>query len=130
MFLVTSYHTVLLHINKVCSFLEHSGAILRSFKIVIICTNTSAEIRTKSADLLLKMITILKELRIAQLCSENERTLIKESFSFYQKEGEGLNYNKLIPIKVYPLNHCALAIKILGVLSILSLQFSSAAIDS
>ena len=28
-----------------------------------------------SADVILKMTTILKELRIAQLCSKNERTL-------------------------------------------------------
>ena len=28
-----------------------------------------------SADVILKMITILKELRIVQLCSQNERTL-------------------------------------------------------
>ena len=46
-----------------------------SFKIVIIFNNTSAEIKTKSADVLLKIITILKELRIAQLCSKNEWTL-------------------------------------------------------
>ena len=31
-----------------------------------------------SADVLLKMITILKELRIVQLCSKNEQTLVKE----------------------------------------------------
>ena len=62
-------------LTKVRSFLEHSCAILSSFKIVIIFNNTSAEIKTKSADVLLKMITILKELRIAQLCSKNERTL-------------------------------------------------------
>ena len=48
---------------------------LSFFKIVIIFNNTSAEIKTKSADVLLEMITILKELRIAQLCSKNERTL-------------------------------------------------------
>ena len=51
--------------------------ILSSFKIVIIFNNTSAEIKAKSADVLLKMITILKELRIAQLCSKTERTLYK-----------------------------------------------------
>jgi hypothetical protein len=43
---------------------------------MIIFNNTSAEIRTKSADVLLKKIMILIELRIAQLCSEYERTLI------------------------------------------------------
>ena len=36
-----------------------------SFSII----STSAEIKTKSADVLLKVIIILKELRIAQLCS-------------------------------------------------------------
>ena len=54
---------------KVRPFLEHSCAILSSFKTVIIFNNTSAEIKTKSADVLLKMIKSLKELRIAQLCS-------------------------------------------------------------
>ena len=49
--------------------------ILSSFKIVIIFNNTSAKIKTKSTDVSLKMITILKELRIAQLCFKNERTL-------------------------------------------------------
>ena len=51
------------------SFKEHSCAILSSIKIIIIFNNTSAEIKTKSADALLKMIIILKELRIVQLCS-------------------------------------------------------------
>ena len=59
------YHT------KVHSFLEHSCAILSSFKIVIIFNTTSAEIKTKSVEVLLKIITILKE-----LCSKKERTLI------------------------------------------------------
>ena len=63
---------------KVRSFLEHSCAIVSSFKIVIIFNNTSAEIKTKSADVLLKMITILKELRIVHLCSKTELTLGKE----------------------------------------------------
>ena len=48
--------------NKVHSFLEHSCAILNSFKIVIIFNNTSADFVFISADVLLKMITILKEL--------------------------------------------------------------------
>ena len=43
---------------------------------MIIFNNTSAEIKTKSANVLLKMIIILKELRIAQQCSKNERTLV------------------------------------------------------
>ena len=64
---------------KVRSFLEHSCAILSSFKIVIIFDNTSSEIKTKSVDVLLKMITILKELRITQLCSRNEGTLLSHN---------------------------------------------------
>ena len=44
---------------------------------MVILNIPSDEIKTKSADVLLKMITILKELRIAQLCSKNERTLYK-----------------------------------------------------
>ena len=59
---------------KVCSFLEHSCAILSSFKIVVIFNILSAEIKTKSADVLLKMTTILEELRIAQLQSINGET--------------------------------------------------------
>ena len=52
---------------KVCPFLEHICAIFSSFKIVIIFNITSAEIKTKSADVLFKFF--LKELMIAQLCS-------------------------------------------------------------
>ena len=51
--------------TKVRSFLEHSCAIISSFKIVIIFKNTSAHFVLISADVLLKMITILKELSIA-----------------------------------------------------------------
>ena len=47
---------------KVRLILEHRCAILSSFKIVIIFNDALAEIKTKSADVLLKMITILKEL--------------------------------------------------------------------
>ena len=36
---------------------------------MIVFDIASAEIKTKSADVLLKMLTILKELRITQLCS-------------------------------------------------------------
>ena len=46
---------------KVRPFKERSCVILSSFKIVIIFNVTSAEIKTKSADVLLKMITILKD---------------------------------------------------------------------
>ena len=42
---------------------------------MIIFNNTSAKIKTKSADVLLKMIMSLTELRIAQPCSQNEWTL-------------------------------------------------------
>ena len=45
-----------------------SCATLISFKIVILFNTTSADIKTKSADLILKSITILKEMRIMQLC--------------------------------------------------------------
>ena len=56
-------------------FLDRSCAILSCFKIVVIFDNTSAEIKTKSADALLKMTTILKELGIVQLQSKNKWTL-------------------------------------------------------
>ena len=65
---------------KVRSFLNHSCTILSSFTIVITFNNTSADFVFISADVLLKMITILKELRIAQLCSKNERTLHSSIF--------------------------------------------------
>ena len=58
-------------VDKVCSLLEQTCAILSSFKIVVIFNNTSADIVLISADVTLKMTTILKELRIAQLCSKN-----------------------------------------------------------
>ena len=61
--------------TKVRPFLDHSCSILSSFKIVVIFNLTSAEIKTKSADMILKMTTILKELRMARLCSKNGRTL-------------------------------------------------------
>ena len=44
-----------------------SCAILISFKIVVIFNTTSADIKTKSADAILKMTTILKEMRMVQL---------------------------------------------------------------
>ena len=49
--------------------------ILISFKIAVIFKTTSADIKKKSADNILKMITILKEIRILQLCSKSEWTL-------------------------------------------------------
>ena len=63
-------------LSKVRSLLEHSCAILISFKIVVIFNTPLAEIKRKSADVILKMTTILKEMRSAQLCSESERTLV------------------------------------------------------
>ena len=68
--------------------------ILISFKIVVIFKTTSADIKsvvifntnsadiktTKSADVILKMTIILKEMRISQLCSKSERTLVADSF--------------------------------------------------
>ena len=62
-------------LSKIHLFLDRSCTILSSFKIVVIFNNTSADFALISADVLLKMITILKELRIVQLCSKNERTL-------------------------------------------------------
>ena len=75
----TYYHIIIisrLHAKnfthtKVRPFLEHSCASLSSFKIVVI----SNIIKTNSVDVVLKKTTILKKLRIAQLCSKNERTL-------------------------------------------------------
>ena len=42
---------------------------VRSFKIVMIFNIESVEVETNTADVLLEMITILKELKIAQHCS-------------------------------------------------------------
>ena len=66
--------------TKVCSFLEHSWVIISAFKIVIFFNKTSTEIKTKAVDVLLKIINILKELRMAQLCSTNEETLSTSDF--------------------------------------------------
>ena len=60
------------HLYKVRLFLDSSCAILSSFKIVGIFNNTSAEIKKKSADVLLKMSTILN----LQLWSKNKLTLL------------------------------------------------------
>ena len=54
---------------KVCSFQEHRGTILISFKIVVIFNITSANFVLMSADDVLKMTTFLKEMRIALLSS-------------------------------------------------------------
>ena len=42
---------------------------LISFKVLLLFNITSADIKTKSADVVLKTTTILKEMRIAQLSS-------------------------------------------------------------
>ena len=56
---------------KVCLFLDGRCAILSFFQIVVIFSNTSANFVLISAYVLLKMNTVLKELRIAQLGSIN-----------------------------------------------------------
>ena len=53
--------------SQVRSLLEHSCVILISFKVLVIFNSTSADIKTKTADVILKMTTISKEMRIAQL---------------------------------------------------------------
>jgi hypothetical protein len=76
-------HTVSLHkfkktlLPKVRLFLDRSFAILSSLQIVDIFNNTSADFVLISGDLLLKMTTILKELRIAQQRSKNKWTFVK-----------------------------------------------------
>ena len=64
------------NLSKVRSLLEHSCAILSSFKIVVIFNIISADFLMVSVDVVLKMTTILKEMRIVQLSSQNEWTLI------------------------------------------------------
>ena len=62
--------TIKKYVPKVRSFFkEHSCEVLTSIKIVIIFNNTSADFALISTDVILKIITILKEMRIAQLCS-------------------------------------------------------------
>ena len=68
--------------TRVHSLLEHSFAILISFEIGVMFNTTSAEVKTKSADIILKMTPILNEMRIAQMCSKSEETLhILSSYS-------------------------------------------------
>ena len=81
-----------MELSKVLLFLDRSCGILTFFKIVVIFNNTSAEIKTKSADLLLKMTTILKELRIAQLWFENKGALPKQILSVGRFEKEGASH--------------------------------------
>ena len=73
--------------TKVRSLLEHSCPILISFKIVVIFNNiTSADFVLMSADVVLKMTIILKEMRIVQLCSKSERTLDKMPIALSHEE--------------------------------------------
>ena len=73
--------------TKVRSLLENSCSILISFKIVVIFNNiTSADFVLMSADVVLKMTTILKEMRIAQQCSKSERTLDKMPIALSHEE--------------------------------------------
>ena len=55
------------YLLKSVHFKNTDFRILISFKIVVIFNTTSADIKTKSADVILKMTKILKEMRIAQL---------------------------------------------------------------
>ena len=61
---------ILSWVTKIFSYYEHSWGTLISFKIAIIFNNTSADFVLISADVILKIIIILKELRIAQVCSK------------------------------------------------------------
>ena len=63
---------------KVRSFAEHRCAILSSIKIMIIFNNTSADIKTKSADVLLKIIIIL--LRDVSVSNSFFVILIKKTY--------------------------------------------------
>ena len=67
-------------ITKVSSLLEHSYVVLISFKIVFIFNITSADLVLMSADVVFRMTKILKEMKIAQLCSKSERTLNEKGF--------------------------------------------------
>ena len=57
--------------------LTHKCTILISYKIVVLFNMTSADFVLTSADVVFISTTILKEMRIAQLSSKNERTLEK-----------------------------------------------------
>ena len=85
-------------ICKVRLFLDRSCAILSSFKIVVVFNILSAEIKTKSSDVLLKMTTFLKELRIVQLWSKN-----KQALEAPLQEGSELRNNQANFIKAHSL---------------------------
>jgi hypothetical protein len=65
--------------GKAPLFSNQSCAILSSFKIVAIFNNKSADFVLISADILLKMTTILKKVRIPQLRSKNKWTLLNST---------------------------------------------------
>ena len=67
--------------TKVRSLLDHSCAMLISFKTVVIFNITWADFVLMSADVVLKMTTILKEMRSTQLCSKSEQTLASQIIS-------------------------------------------------
>ena len=56
---------------------------------MVIFNNTPDDFILISADMILKITTIVKELRIAQLCSKNERALARMSLlDFYPGESQ------------------------------------------
>ena len=57
--------------------LDHSCTILLSFKIVVIFNIKSVDFVLMSADVVLKMTRILREMKIEQLWSKSGRTLLK-----------------------------------------------------
>ena len=50
--------------TKVHTVYEHSYTILISLKTMTILNNTSADTKTESADVLLKMVIVLSEMRM------------------------------------------------------------------
>ena len=54
---------------------------------MVLFNTTSADIKTKSGDVVLKSITILKEMRIAQLSSQNDQLKSKHCRKPYCRNG-------------------------------------------
>ena len=73
--------------NKSNSNLEDSACTVQVPNI------TSADYVLMSADVVLKMTTILKEMRIIQQCSKSEQTLV--TLIIYDSHSFGLNYLKI-----------------------------------
>ena len=67
-------HDFKLNSSKVCLLLDPSCVILISYKTMVIFNNTST-------DILLKLATILKELRITYLQSKNKQTFIQPLYN-------------------------------------------------